>query len=42
MRVSPTDPSTKRLVAFALLVFDVLFLLLQAQRCFGGLYGNDN
>jgi hypothetical protein len=33
MRVSPTH---KRLAVFALLVFGVLFLLSQAQRCIGG------
>jgi hypothetical protein len=36
MRVSPIHPSTKRLLVFALLVFGVLFLLSQAQRCLGG------
>jgi len=36
MRVSPTHSRAKRLAVFALLVFGVLFLLSQAQRCFGG------
>jgi sugar phosphate permease len=34
---SVSDQSnTKRLAVFALLVFGVLFLLSEAQRCFGG------
>jgi len=36
MGTFPTHPNTKWVVAFALLVFGVLFPLSQAQRCFGG------
>jgi hypothetical protein len=42
MRAFPTHPNTKWVVAFALLVFGVLFPLSQAQGVLRRIYGKDN